>query len=274
MKNAEDSLQPILSHAEPVLAVRDVEETIRYWHDILGFPGKWTWGEPPNHGGVSWNNVFVQFSLNPALASVSEGHSIWIRVRRLEALYALHQKKKAKIVAPLENKPWGMAEYTVQEINGYYLHFSAPSSGRTPVEGRPANINVITRKPSVSEYMHLMSSVGWAIENETMAELRLATVLSSVVAEESTSGEVIGCALLLGDNASFYYVKDVIVHPDWQGKRVGTAMMYELTRWLEKNAANNSLVSLISNETLEHFYQQFGFAQSFAMIRYIKRNEQ
>lgn len=43
----------LLSHAEPVLAVRNVAETVTYWHEVLGFPGKWTWGNPPNHGGVS-----------------------------------------------------------------------------------------------------------------------------------------------------------------------------------------------------------------------------
>jgi len=59
-----------LSHVEPILAVKDVTETVMYWHDVLGFPDKWTWGEPPNHGGVSWNGVFIQFSQDPNLASV------------------------------------------------------------------------------------------------------------------------------------------------------------------------------------------------------------
>src|SRR5262245_33277199 len=98
-------------HVEPILAVKDIAETITYWHDTLGFPGKWTWGDPPNHGGVSWHGVSVQFSLDPKLASLSEGNAIFIRVRNLEALYDFHQKKNVPIVEPLENKPWGMAGY-------------------------------------------------------------------------------------------------------------------------------------------------------------------
>jgi len=101
----------------------------------------------------------------------------------------------------------------------------------------------------------------------------LAAAVFGVVAEDTVKGEVIGCALLLGDHATFYYVKDVMVHPDWQGKRVGTALMQELTNWLEKNAVSNALVALISGETLEPFYQPFGFAKAFSMIRYIHRNE-
>lgn len=56
MENREN-IHPIFSHAEPVLAVRDINETITYWQDVLGFPTKWTWGEPPAHGAVSWHNL-------------------------------------------------------------------------------------------------------------------------------------------------------------------------------------------------------------------------
>src|SRR6185369_10857458 len=104
-----------LLHVEPILAVKNVAETIRYWHNTLGFPGKWTWGEPPSHGGVSWQGTFIQFSQNPELATASKENSIFIRVRKLEALYDFHQKKNAEIVEPLENKPWGMAGYTIRE---------------------------------------------------------------------------------------------------------------------------------------------------------------
>ena len=105
MLSIENQIQPTLLHVEPVLAVRDVLETTLYWHDVLGFPNKWIWGEPPNHGGVSWQGVFVQFTLNPELASASKENCIWIRVRQLEQLYEFHQKKNAEIVETLENKP-------------------------------------------------------------------------------------------------------------------------------------------------------------------------
>jgi hypothetical protein len=42
-----------------------------------------------------------------------------------------------------------------------------------------------------------------------------------VFSPDTISGEVVGCALLPGDNASFYYAKDVMVHPAWQHKRKG-----------------------------------------------------
>ena len=84
------------SHAEPILAVNDILETVNYWHDTLGFPDKWTWGEPPNYGGVAWNGAFIQFNLAPTLAAASKGNAIFIKARELEALYQFHQRKKCE----------------------------------------------------------------------------------------------------------------------------------------------------------------------------------
>jgi predicted N-acetyltransferase YhbS/uncharacterized glyoxalase superfamily protein PhnB len=264
------------SHAEPILAVNNIQETVSYWHDVLGFPTKWTWGEPPNYGGVAWNGAFIQFSLNPKLAAASKANAIFIRVRELEALYDFHQKKNAVIIEPLENKPWGMAGYTVEDINGYYIIFAGapiPDRKTSSVE-LASTIKIIARQPTVKEYKHLTSSVGWSLYSEDAVVARLLSApVFAVVAEDEKTKEVVGCALMLSDNASFYYIKDLVVHPDWQNKHVGTALMRELTVWLDKNAANNALVALITGENLKPFYQQFDFGPAFSMVKYIQHSK-
>jgi len=130
------------------------------------------------------------------------------------------------------------------------------------------NITVIERLPTIKEYRNISAAVGWSpSKNDEMIKAVLCAAVFAVVAIDTITSEAIGCALLLGDQASFYYVKDVMVYPHWQGKQVGTAMMHALNNWLERNGANNSLVALISNETLEPFYQQFAFVKAFSMIR-------
>ena len=220
-----------LSHVEPVLAMKDVSETTLYWHQVLGFPDKWTWGDPPNHGGVSWHGVFVQFSNNPELAASSKGNAIFIRVRQLEELYQFHKKQNADIVEPLENKPWGMAGYTVRENNGYYIIFAGTLiSERLQSATLPETVRIITRTPTTKEYLNLAEAVGWGkYTNDSLVAKILAAPIFAVVAEDLLSNEVVGCAFLLGDNAGFYYVKDVMVHPAWQNKYVGSAMMKKLT---------------------------------------------
>ena len=273
MPNNENQIEPTILHAEPVLAVRDILETVLYWHDVLGFPGKWTWGEPPNHGGVSWHGTFVQFTLNPELASASKENCIWIRVRQLEALYKFHQKTNAEVVEPPQNKPWGMAQYTVREINGYYIIFAgAPIPDNEKSRATfPETVRIIARTPTPEEYLNLVSAVGWGNDsNNALVEKTLSAPLFAVVAQDEMSNCIIGCALLLGDQGSFYYVKDVIVHPDWQHKYVGSTMMKVLTDWLDKNAPENAYITLITPENFASFYQQFDFTPVFGMHRRIQ----
>src|SRR5262245_10137967 len=136
---------PTLDHVEPVLPVRDIVRSVSYWHEVLGFPQKWTWGDPPNHGGLVWGNVHVQLSLDTEWPENANGHCIWIRVRQLDFFYEMHQRNKVDIVAPLQNKPWGFAEYIVKEINGHYLVFTAPAHDGKSVEKQKAEARIVER---------------------------------------------------------------------------------------------------------------------------------
>jgi GNAT superfamily N-acetyltransferase/uncharacterized glyoxalase superfamily protein PhnB len=262
------TLSADLLHVEPILAVHNVSETVAYWHEVLGFPGHWTWGEPPSHGGVSWGGVFVQFTQDPELAGRAQ--SVWIRVRQIEALYEAHQHRGVPIVAPLEAKPWGFVEYTLRELNGHRLRFAAPTSDLQRRGSFPESVRLVERVPTPSEYRALLLAVGGAPpEDAAILEAALAAVGHGVVAEEAQTGAALGCALVLTDHSSFYYVKDVMVHPAWQGRQLGTAMMHVLTTWIEAHAPPRALVALIAGEHLAPFYRQFGFSSAFAMIRSI-----
>jgi GNAT superfamily N-acetyltransferase len=253
-------------HAEPVLAVRSVVETVSYWHDVLGFSERWTWGEPPRHGGVSCGGVSVQFSEDAQRARCPQ--TVWIRVRELEGLYATHLSKGVPIVAPLEDRGWGFAEYRIREINGHELRFAAPAAPRGPRPDAVRPVRVIDRLPTLSEYQALLSAVGGAPPADpAVVQRMLAAVGHGVVAEDVQTGAAIGTALVLTDGASVYYVKDVMVHPSWQRQRVGSAMMRALTDWIEANAPEHALATLVAGEHLASFYRQFGFSSAYAMIK-------
>ena len=180
----------------------------------------------------------------------------------------MHRRNGAAIVSSLEDKPWGFAEYTVEDINGYYLHFSAPA-GDKPITAKPVteNVRLVLRKPTALEYNKVMSSIGWATLNENVMEpLGIGGVIAL-----GPDGNAIGCVLLLGDDAGFYYVKDLVVDPAWQRKRIGTEMMRMLIDWLQTNAPNNATVGLFCGDHLATFYKQFGFIQASGMYRQIIR---
>jgi len=273
MSNNTSSPEPVLLHVEPVLAVHNIEATVSYWHETLGFPNKWTWGDPPNHGGVAWSTTFIQFTLNPELASASKGNCIWIRVRHLEDLYHLHQKRNAELVETLTDKPWGMTEYCIRELNGYYVFFSAVTSKKkSNSNNAELNFQITERLPTPEEYRMLSTAVGWGGKgSEDDLQKILSAPIFTLVAEDTQTKEAIGCVLLLGDGVSFFYVKDLMVLPKWQHKGVARKLMRELSNWLEANASERAFIGLYTGEMLAPFYGEFGFAPVFGMNKRIQK---
>jgi GNAT superfamily N-acetyltransferase len=161
-----------------------------------------------------------------------------------------------------------MDEYVVKEINGYYISFSGNSEERAKSTAFHGNVSIVARNPTIEEFIALHHSVGWtsSIKMEHI-HTQLSAPVHSVVAIDITTNEMIGCALVISDNASFYYIKDVMVKKEWQGKRVGTALMKALCDWLDKNGISKSFVGLYTRENLEPFYAQFGFGKAFGMMK-------
>lgn len=274
--NIENNPEPVLSHAEPVLSVGDVVATIGYWHKVLGFPNQWTWGSPASHGGVSWHGAMIQFSLNDNPSFKPDSQSVWLRVKNIRALYAIHQERNADIVVPLVRRPYGFDEYIVRDNNGYYIAFASPASsgGENQSAEFPAMVRIVERKAAPAEHRKLSEAVGWtSTVSDEILQKRLDTLLTMILAENTDNGEVIGSASIFGDGFSFYYVKDVKVHPDWQRKHIGSEIMKGVRRWLDANAPDKALVGLFTQEMLTDFYRQADFLPAFGMIRIIDRSK-
>ena len=86
----------------------------------------------------------------------------------IDELHEKHRAAGATIVSPIENKPWGLREYTVRDLNGHYLRFGQGGSDRlATAEREPANtVAIVERLPTVAEYQGLIQAVGWAPGNE------------------------------------------------------------------------------------------------------------
>ena len=264
----------IFKNAVPILYSSDVSKSLTYYVEILGFENRWDWGNPPTFGGVSKDAVEIFFCEK---GQGNPGTWISVMIDNVDEFYERIRARGAKILNAPESMEWGMREMLVEDPDGHKIRFGQP----VPVSDReksaaelPPTVRIIERSPTVNEYRGLIAAVGWSTSaDDSVVKMILAAALFAVVAEDTVSGEIIGCALLLGDHASFYYVKDVMVRPDWQAKRIGTAIMQALTRWLEKNTVANSMVGLITGENLAPFYRQFGFTPVFGMRRHIRPNE-
>ena len=112
--------QPLTSIAPPVpeLPVRDVERAQQHYRDALGFEVGWLYDG--DIGSVSRGDVAIFFrrTTPPFAANVH-----WIFADDIDATYTELQSLGAKIVEPLEKKPWGLRQFTVDDIDGHRFFF-------------------------------------------------------------------------------------------------------------------------------------------------------
>lgn len=104
----------------PELPVADVERAQQHYRDVLGFEIGWL--DPTKQiGAVSRGNVAVFFRQRKA---PFEPAVHWVFAEDIDALYHELKSSGANIVGPLEEKPWGLRQFTVEDLDGnrFYLH--------------------------------------------------------------------------------------------------------------------------------------------------------
>lgn len=114
--------EPLSTIHQPVpeLPVGDVERAQQYYRDVLGFEIGWLYPDK-DIGAVSRGDVAIFFRRTkpPFTPAVH-----WIFAEDLDASYDELNSSGARIVEPLEQKPWGLRQFTVEDLDGnrFYFH--------------------------------------------------------------------------------------------------------------------------------------------------------
>jgi uncharacterized glyoxalase superfamily protein PhnB len=104
----------------PELPVADVERAQEHYRDALGFDIGWLY-PGKEIGSVSRGNaaIFLRKRVRPFEPAVH-----WIFADDLDASYNELISLGANIVDPPERKPWGLRQFTVEDLDGnrFYFH--------------------------------------------------------------------------------------------------------------------------------------------------------
>lgn len=115
------------------------------------------------------------------------------------------------------------------------------------------------RKLETSEYQSLRKTAGWHIIDFNVSEKALEKDLYSLCVYDGDT--IIGMGRIVGDGAIYFYIQDVVVIPEYQGKGVGKMIMDNIETYLHNNANHNSFVGLMAAEGVTKFYHQFGYTK-------------
>ena len=121
-----------LNQPVPELPVADVEEAQRYYRDVLGFDIEWTYPDK-EIGAVSSGEtvIFFRRRTEPFEPAVH-----WIFAADVDSTYKQLVGSGASIVDDIEDKPWGLRQFTIEDLAGniFHVHHELPGfvAGETP----------------------------------------------------------------------------------------------------------------------------------------------
>jgi catechol 2,3-dioxygenase-like lactoylglutathione lyase family enzyme/GNAT superfamily N-acetyltransferase len=249
----------MIKRSTAVLAVTSVTDAARFYTDVLGLRLHWLWGEPATFGSVGDGHVELFLNLDPTLAARSAGHQVFFHVDDLDGLYERQRAAGATIASPLERKPWGIREYTVRDPDGYLLRFGGADSGPdrppTATESLPPHVRIEPRLATSEEYGAITQAVGWNKDEATMPDA-LERSAAGVVAVDARDGRAIGMLRITGDGR-YFMIWDVMILPEYQGQKIGSAMMEAAMAELRRIGKRGAFVGLFTAKT--GFYERFGF---------------
>lgn len=116
-------------HATPILRVRSMAASLRYYVDVLGFTNA-EWG----------TKLFTSLSRDGAQIYICQGNQgapgtwVWVGVEDVDALHAEYRASGARIRVGPANYPWAY-EMHVEDPDGHVIRFgSEPHSGEPVAE--------------------------------------------------------------------------------------------------------------------------------------------
>jgi ribosomal protein S18 acetylase RimI-like enzyme len=117
---------------------------------------------------------------------------------------------------------------------------------------------LVERPPTFEEYQRLREAVGWGSVDVEATEVGLRNALFSV--SVTYKDEVIGCGRVVGDGGIYFYIQDIIVLPEFQGRGLGRRIMDAVMGYLSSHAHSNAFIGLMAAKGVSGFYEKYGFA--------------
>ena len=109
------------------------------------------------------------------------------------------------------------------------------------------------------EILKLYSGVGWTNYTADPQMLRRAYANSLLVLGALDGEKLVGVIRVVGDGDSIIYVQDIIVHPDYQRRGIGTQLMHEiLARFAD---VYQIVLATDDTEMTKAFYRSLGFVE-------------
>jgi uncharacterized glyoxalase superfamily protein PhnB len=123
--------------SNPHLPVKNLQETLDYYKNVLGFENEWTW---PNKdgavkdGGIGRDDMRLLFAEDSEFTNAINSDTkrlplMWF-VENIDEVFAEFKTRAIEIVDSLKTHPYGLREFSFIDINGYYIRVAERSEAK------------------------------------------------------------------------------------------------------------------------------------------------
>jgi uncharacterized glyoxalase superfamily protein PhnB len=124
-----------MGYISPTLAVRDMKQTIEFYKNSLGFKVGMAFpdADNPEYADLSKDGMVVMFIPTGnvgigAKEKLGVGVNLYMQINGdIDEYYSELKNKGVKIIVDIKDQPYGIRDFTVEDINGYKLTFNQVS---------------------------------------------------------------------------------------------------------------------------------------------------
>lgn len=138
--------------------------------------------------------------------------------------------------------------------------FEGKNRGTSDMSGLTMKYNELTAE----EFILLWETV-WG-QGPSLEQTRLAMEHTLFRVSVFDGNQIVAMARVIGDMGLDYYIKDVIVRPEYQGKGIGRMLINEILQFIDDHgiAGTEIFVELCAMPDKIPFYEKFGFSANEA----------
>lgn len=104
------------------LVVGDVAAAADFYVTKIGFWQAFTEGDPPTFAGVNFGNVQIFLARGTPTPS-AEASAVYFVVGNADELYEFHRANGVDVAQAIGDRPYGLRDYIVRDLDGYFLAF-------------------------------------------------------------------------------------------------------------------------------------------------------
>jgi uncharacterized glyoxalase superfamily protein PhnB len=112
----------------PILSVDDVPAALDWYQRVLGFAVAWKWGEPVGLASVCREQVELNLGKRGEYGAPGPSQ-VYVRLTGIDEFYERVRREGASIRVPIDDRVYGLRDFSVDDPSGNRLDFGEPIEG-------------------------------------------------------------------------------------------------------------------------------------------------